>query len=317
LTFVAAWSLSGRAADEKKIEKKIWVQKQDKKAGLGIMVTRPDKEKDGLEKGARIIEVFDGSEAEAVGLKKGDIITEINAQPVEQPDDLVKVLKDLDEGQKVSLTVVRDGVKKEFDAVLKPFTGSAFAFGGEDLNGDADFDVIHRPQAGQFYSYMTAPEIAGKENKGGYLGVQVKNLSDQLQKYFEVDHGVLIEEVMKDSPAEKAGLKAGDVISSINDRKIEDPDDLVRTINYYNPDEEVQVTFTRKGHQNEVRIVLEEKPAFNWKVRQWKGPHGLKVIKEGDGNALFLDEEGDAKVLEFKDEKGNKSVELEREILIL
>ena len=317
LILVSVWSLSSHAADEKKIEKKIWVQEQEKKAGLGIMVTNVDKEKDGLEKGARIVEIFDGSEAEAIGLEKGDIITEVNKQPVAEPADLVRVLKDLDEGQEVALAVIRDGRKKDFKAVLKPFSGPVFAFRGEDFSGDPGFDVIPSPHAGQFYRYMQAPEIAGAESKGGYLGVQVKGLSDQLQKYFEVSFGVLVEEVIKDSPAEKAGIQAGDVITSINDRKIEDPGDLVRTVNYYNPGEEVEVSYTRKGRQDEVKVALTEKPAFKWNTRHMRGPHGLQIIKEGDEEEMLMDKKGDLDVLKFNDDRGNTSVEEEREILIL
>jgi len=312
LILVSIWSLSSQAADEKKVEKKIWVQKQEKKAGLGVMVTSPDKEK-----GARIVEVFEGSEAASIGLEKGDIIIEVNKQPVDEPADLVKVLKDLDEGQEVSLVVIRNGQKKDFKAVLKPFSGPVFAFRGEDFSGDPDFDVIASPHTGQFYHNMTAPEIAGAEKKGGYLGVQVKNLGDQLQKYFEVSHGVLIEEVMKDSPAEKAGLKAGDVITAISDRKIKDPDDLVRTVNYYNPGEEVVVSYTRKGRGGEVSVALTEKPGFKWNARHWKGPHGLQIIKEGDGQRIKSDKNGDVDVLKFMDEGGNTSIDIEREILIL
>ena len=317
LLLVLTWSLSSLAVDEKKIEKKIWVQKNANKAGLGIMVTPVSKEKDGRENGARIIEVFDESEADAIGLEKGDIITEINKQTVNEPADLVKALKDLEEGQEVSLIVVRDGQTKDFKAVLKPFRGHVFAFHGDDFNEDATFDFNPSAHAGKFSRYMQVPEIAGFDGKGGYLGVQVKNLSDQLQTYFEVDNGVLIEEVMKDSPAEKAGLKAGDVITSINDRKIEDPRDLVRTVNYYNPDEEVEVTFTRKGSQDEVKVILTKKPGIKWNARKLKGPRGMQIIKDDDGEEIIIDEEGDAAIFKFNDSKGRSTIEVNKEILIL
>ena len=314
---VLAWSFSALAADEKKIEKKIWVQKEEKKAGLGIMVTTVNEEKDGRKSGARILEVFDGSEADAIGLEKGDIITEVNKQPVNKPSDLVNTMKDLDEGQEVALVVMRNGQLKEFKAVLKPFSGHAFAFHGDDFGGDTAYDFIYTPHAGNFSRPIQLPELAGAGEKGGYLGVQVKNLSDQLLKYFEVTNGVLIEEVMKDSPAEKAGLKAGDVITSINSRKIEDARDLTRTVNFYNPDEEVEVTFTRKGDQNKVKVILAEKSGVKWNTRQLRRPHGISIIEEGADEGMLMDEEGDVKVFKFKDDKGNTSIEVNKEILIL
>ena len=61
------------------------------------------------------------------------------------------------------------------------------------------------------------------------------------------------------SPAEKAGIKAGDVIVSINKRSIKNFNDLVRTLNYYNPDEKVSVEISRKGDKKTVDVILGEK----------------------------------------------------------
>jgi serine protease Do len=317
LVFLITLSVSALAVDEKKIEKKIWIQEGEKKTGLGVMVAEAESKDQSGKSGAAIVEVFAGSEAEAIGLKKGDIITGINNQPVSEPSDLLNALKDLDEGQEISLAVVRDGETKNFKALMKPFSGHAYAFHGDGFPRDVNFGFIPTPHAENFYRYMQVPEIAGAENKGGYLGVQVKSLSDQLQQYFEVSNGVLIEEVMKDSPAEKAGLKAGDVITAINDRKIEDPQDLVRTVNYYNPDEEVEVIFTRKGAEKEAKAVLTKKPGFEWTEGEMMGPHGLKVIKEGDHDAIFIEEGKAPKVIEIDEGDGKKTVEINKEILIL
>jgi len=102
------------------------------------------------------------------------------------------------------------------------------------------------------------------EEKGGYLGVRGSDLSDQLKEYFEVKQGILVEEVVEDSPAEKAGMKAGDVIYRINDRDIRDFGDLMRTINYYDPDEQITVYYVRKGKKGSVKVTLGKKegPAF-------------------------------------------------------
>jgi len=112
-------------------------------------------------------------------------------------------------------------------------------------------------------------------------------------------------------------LKAGDVITAISDRKIKDPDDLVRTVNYYNPGEEVVVSYTRKGQGKEVSVALTEKPGFKWNARHGKGPHDLQIIKAGDEQRIKSDKNGDVDVLKFMDEGGNTSIDIEREILIL
>ena len=247
LLLIIFWSMNLWAADEKKkvIEKKVWVQSTDKKAGLGVMVSNLDKNgADTSEEGARIVEIFKGSEAEKIGLEKGDIIVELNGKTIKKPSNLVDIFDDVEEGEEIKLSILRDGEKKSFTAKLKPFEGHAYAFHIDDEDGDVLIDVFRMPGEEKDYKVIRSSGInATTGGKGGYLGVQIKDLSKQLLEYFEVKNGVLVEEVMKDSPAEKAGLKAGDVIVSINDRKLEDYHDLIRTVNFYDPEEEVNVSF--------------------------------------------------------------------------
>ena len=276
LLLIFSFSFNLFAADEKKIEKKIRVTTTEKKAGLGVVVSTISKHNDvktSVKDGAIIIEVFKGSEAEAIGLKKGDIIVELNGKKVQRPSDLMEQMNDTEEGEEINLAIIRDGKEKSFKATLKPFSGHAYAFHSGDFDNDVIFDVVKTPHAGNYTKFFHTGDASSIHKKGGYLGVQVKGLSDQLQKYFEVENGVLIEEVMQDSPAEKAGLKAGDVVTSINERKIEDAEDLVRTINYFNPEEEVEITFNRKGNKKEVTAILGKKPGFSWTTRRAMGPH--------------------------------------------
>ncbi len=81
----------------------------------------------------------------------------------------------------------------------------------------------------------------------GRLGVQVQDLNAQLGEYFEVPdgRGALVMEVMKDTPAERAGLKAGDVITRVEDARIEDSSDLVKALQ--GKEGKTEVTLVRKG----------------------------------------------------------------------
>ena len=121
---------------------------------------------------------------------------------------------------------------------------------------------------------------------------------------------------MKDSPAEKAGLKAGDVITSINDRRIEDAEDLIRTINYFNPEEEVEVVFNRKGDKKEVNAVLDKKPGFSWTAMKAMGPKKIEWIDEADPDAVIIKEGGPLKTIEIKRGDGDELIEISEEILI-
>jgi membrane-associated protease RseP (regulator of RpoE activity) len=106
------------------------------------------------------------------------------------------------------------------------------------------------------------PPMMTRSDEGhrGYLGVSTIELGEQLADYFGVhgDGGVLVTEVAKDSPAETAGLKAGDIILSVENSKISDPADLMRLIRAHDPEDKVDVTVQRRGQAQTLHAKLGE-----------------------------------------------------------
>ena len=102
------------------------------------------------------------------------------------------------------------------------------------------------------------PDDAG----GAWLGVHLLDLNEQLGDYFGVEDGdgVLVTEVEEDSPAERAGLKAGDVITGLDDRTVADSDDLVKAIRRHEEGDTVTVHFLRRGKKKHARVELGERP---------------------------------------------------------
>lgn len=68
--------------------------------------------------------------------------------------------------------------------------------------------------------------------------------------------GAKIEEVTKESAASKSGLKEGDVITKIDETKIEDPDDLTKAIRKHKPEEKATITYERDGKENKLTVTL-------------------------------------------------------------
>ncbi len=99
-----------------------------------------------------------------------------------------------------------------------------------------------------------------EDQKDGFLGVQIQDLSDQLSTHFKVKdgNGVLVSEVVADSPAEKAGIKAGDIITKVDDEDIEDASDLTTTIRSYEPESKVSVSVIRDGKKKTLSAKLGE-----------------------------------------------------------
>jgi serine protease Do len=90
----------------------------------------------------------------------------------------------------------------------------------------------------------------------GFLGVRPQELTDELTTSFGTEKGALISEVTEDSPAEKAGIKAGDVILKINATEIRDARHLLITISKIPPGTEVAVSLLRDGKTQTVQAKL-------------------------------------------------------------
>ena len=128
------------------------------------------------------------------------------------------------------------------------------------------------------------------------------NLNNDLAGYFGADEqaGVLILSVVKDSPAERAELKAGDIILKIDGDSIVDTDELSSLISDYDSGDEIEIEIKRKGKIKSIKVELEGSSRrsyydFNgeelddWKqeMQEWK--YGLNEWKQDFNNERLYD----------------------------
>ena len=115
---------------------------------------------------------------------------------------------------------------------------------------------------------------------GGFLGVSTTSLGDQLREYFNVESGgVLVESVVKDSPAAKAGLKAGDVIRAVGDTKVSSPGDLRKAVRAKEPGDEVTLYITRDKKATSITVKLADAQEFG-QLPELRLPEGLMALHE-------------------------------------
>src|SRR5205823_2440230 len=93
--------------------------------------------------------------------------------------------------------------------------------------------------------------IATGKAKHAYLGVSIDSTASN----------ALIAGVRSGTPAAKAGLKAGDVVTSLGGTKISSPDELASAVNAHKPGETVTVTYERDGNSHSVQITLATRPS--------------------------------------------------------
>jgi serine protease Do/serine protease DegQ len=100
----------------------------------------------------------------------------------------------------------------------------------------------------------------GPASPRGRLGVQLGELTPQLAEYFGAkDGGVLVSSINQGSPAEKAGLKAGDVITSVNGDRVRDSDDLIDELRDAEG-REVTIGILRDKKESTVTATLDQAP---------------------------------------------------------
>lgn len=169
--------------------------------------------------GAEIVEVVPGSPAEEAGLQKGDIITQINTTAIKDAGTLSEVIGGMRSGEVVQITLLRNNEEKELSAILgtsRPFYGlndtlPLFRYDPYTYRMPNPFfrDSVS-PRA--FLHRQPLPRNFMPPARKPELGVQIQET--------ENDEGVTVLKVTPQSPADKAGVKEGDLITAINDRKV-------------------------------------------------------------------------------------------------
>jgi len=291
---------SGLIAAELYEGQKIKVVKKGSHFRLGVVIKSLDQEKlDAyqLKGGAEIVKVLPNSVAAKIGLKKEDVITKFDGQEIDEPSTLHDIISDVEESKEVELEILRDGKTIKLKAILELQEDKDFS-----LNLDDDELNLHLEEIKEI-PRIIKKSIRMVPQKGGFLGIRGSGLSDQLKTYFEVDNGVLIEEVIEHSPADSIGLKAGDVITEINNKTIEDYRDLIRVLNYYDPGETVNIKYSRKGKSNTVKVTLRKK---EYGHHQWLDDGGEEMII--DVPEFHLDHE---KMLEFEKQMEDNKIDID------
>jgi serine protease Do len=185
--------------------------------------------------GAVIEEVAEDGPAAKAGLRKGDIVVEFDGERVRGVRHLTRLVQETPAGRRVNTVVVRDG--QRMTLAMEPRDRGGFSF--ESLRGLEDWSERFSfvtpvppapparpapPAARALPRVWPFDEMLGRSS--GRLGFRVSELSPQLAEYFGTKEGVLVTSVTDDSPAARAGLKAGDVITSLNGSSVNDPGDL-------------------------------------------------------------------------------------------
>ena len=240
---------------------------------IGVSVADVDADAKGPT-GVVIDSVEADSPAEKAGLKKGDIVVEFDGERVRSVRQFSRLVSETPAGRQVAAAVMRDGQRVSVNVTPRE-NGSVRVLGDDAWRTLEEVrervrtlpPVPARPATPRAPTPPRAPRapsfpsLEGFLFSGNQLGVTVNSLSDQLKEYFGARNGVLVTSVTEDSAAAKAGVKAGDVIVSVNGSTVEDPGELRQRMQRLDAGDEFTLEIVRdkrsmtlKGKAQENRV---------------------------------------------------------------
>jgi serine protease Do len=200
-------------------------------------------------RGVGVTSVAKDSPAEKAGIRKDDVILRVDGDNVTSTRKLSRLISEIAPDQSVRITISRGGAEQEVTATIAKRDESP-RFEGLLRSSPEVWRMENPPSFGGFaYAF-------GKSRR---IGVSTIPLTKQLADYFGIadGKGLLITSVTEDGPAAKAGLKAGDVIVSVDGEKVEAAGDVSRIISQ-KKDGDVSVTIIRNKSQQTIRVTPKE-----------------------------------------------------------
>jgi membrane-associated protease RseP (regulator of RpoE activity) len=199
--------------------------------------------------GVGVTSVAAGSPAEKAGIRKDDVIVRVDGDNVTSVRKLTRLISEIAPDQSVRITISRGGSEQELTATIgKRDEARSFArvFKGS-------------PQVWSMEGHPVLENFSFNFGNGRRIGVSTMQLTKQLADFFGIvdGKGLLVTAVTEDSPAAKAGLKAGDVITAVDGEKIERSGDISRAINK-RKDGDVTLTIIRNKSQQTIRVTPKE-----------------------------------------------------------
>lgn len=226
---------------------------------LGVVLTDLDaasakESKAASENGVLVENVREGSPAAKAGMMKDDVITEFAGEKVRSAEQLRRLVRETPTGRSVAIVVDRAGKTQKLTAQLEARHRGPMASAGSYMPQRKFTMRLPGPQPGE------APKFDVFIPRGARLGISGDDLTPQLAEFFGVKQGkgVLVREVTVASAAEKAGLKAGDVITAVDGTAISSVGKLRRAL-AGDPDdaEKRKVTLTIVRDKREQSLVVE------------------------------------------------------------
>jgi serine protease Do len=236
------------------------VPSNDEGGWLGIEIgeVTPENAKDlklPAARGVIVDDVEPDSPAANAGIKEKDVITQYDGQPVEGTVQFRRLIRETPPGRSVTLEISRGGSTQSISVQL----GDRSAYFEKKMKGKMrDFGGAYSFSMPKVEEFPDMPDVM--DTRTPVLGINAEDLTGQLGSYFGAPNnaGVLVREVRPGTPADKAGLKAGDVIIKIEGKEVRTLADLRAQLREKSNQSSVSMGVLRKGSEIAVTVPIEK-----------------------------------------------------------
>ncbi|MCA1608367.1 MAG: PDZ domain-containing protein, partial [Acidobacteria bacterium] len=249
---------------------------------LGVQtedVTKENFGKYGLReiRGVAVEKVNENSPAAAAGIQAGDVIIRLNGEEITSMRKLTRLVGESAPDRQVKITLLRGGYERVLTATLgRPqapgFVGEPFRERAPGRQGRIELSPLgDTPSVETLPSQPWFRPLLGRSGSTRQIGIGVTSLTIQLADHFGVAGGVLINIVSENSPAAKAGLRAGDIIVEVDGKSVGSDFDLMRAI-AEKKEGEVALIIVRDRSRQTILVTPEEVKISSTRFRdsaQW------------------------------------------------
>jgi serine protease Do len=203
------------------------------------------------ERGVEVSSLAEEGPAAKAGIQEGDVVLEFNGQPVQGTAQFQRLVRETPLGRQVKITVWRGGAAHTVTATVGENKQTAVITPGD---GSWNFSMPEIPpmpniEIPRFQLSVQNPML-------GIIGEPLGR-ENQLAEFFGVQDGVLVRSVKKGSAAEKAGIKAGDVITKVDDSKVTTSSEITRALRGLKSKKTFGVTVVRNRKEMPLTVTME------------------------------------------------------------
>jgi serine protease Do len=224
--------------------------------GIGVVDVTADRAKTlnlKEERGVEVTSVVDDGPAAKAGVKEGDVVLDYNGQAVQGTEQFQRLVRETPPGRQVKVGVWRNGAAQTLSATVGERKGTVIS--GDDNGWNFTVPMPPMPNIN-----IDIPHFS-MAYQSPMLGIEGESLQsqEQLAEFFGVKDGVLVKAVKRNSSAEKAGLKAGDVIVKVDDSRVGSSSEITRTLRGLRSKKTFTLTVVRNKKEMPLTVTMEDR----------------------------------------------------------